>query len=382
MKTLSLFVFIDAFGWELARGRSFLEPEARVKKPLETVFGYSCTCDPTIITGVPPREHGHFSFFVYDREKSPFRALRALGVLPRSLVDRGRVRNKISQFVQKAYGYTGYFQLYAVPFKFMHLFDYTEKRDIYLEGGINGGQPSIFVLLDRAGVPYFRSDWRKGETEAVADLKAALADGAPRMAYLYLAKMDALLHALGTGAPEIDAKIEGYQATLRAVVEDARKSYDEVRLFVFSDHGMTNITRTSPLMAAIDASGLVFGEDYAAVYDSTMARFWFIKEGARERIMKVLEGHPDGRILDDATLRDWGVDFADRRYGELFFLLHPGVLLCPSFMGTKPLAGMHGYAPDSPGSRASFFSTADLDHPPEGLADLFALMRRESGLDD
>jgi predicted AlkP superfamily pyrophosphatase or phosphodiesterase len=380
MGTLSLFVFIDAFGWELVRNRSFLEPEARIKKPLETVFGYSCTCDPTIITGVPPREHGHFSFFAYDPVKSPFKPLQALRVLPRSLVDRGRVRNKISQFVQKAYGYTGYFQLYAVPFKYIHLFDYSEKRDIYLEGGINGGQPSVFVLLDKAGIPYFRSDWRKGEKEAVADLSAALAGGRPRLAYLYLAKMDALLHAKGTQAAEVGAMIDGYQDTLRAVLADARKSYDEVRLFVFSDHGMTDIVRSSPLMAEIEATGLVFGRDYAAVYDSTMARFWFLREGSRATIEAILGKSKDGRILDNATLHDWGIDFADRRYGELFFLLHPGVLLCPSFMGTKPLAGMHGYDPGSPGSRASFISTVELEKAPEKLADLFSLMKRESGL--
>ncbi len=380
MKTLSLFVFIDALGWELVRNRDFLEPEARIKKPLETVFGYSSTCDPTIITGAAPRDHGHFSFFVYDPAKSPFRPLRVLRFLPRSLADRGRVRNVVSRFVKKAYGYTGYFQLYAVPFDLIHLFDYTEKKDIYLEGGINGGQPSVFVLMDKAGIPYFRSDWHKGETEAVADAAAAIATGKPRMVYLYLAQMDALLHAVGTASEKVKAKIDGYESTLRDLIRGSREVYDEVRLFVFSDHGMTDIRKICPLMATLEGSGLEFGEDYAAVFDSTMARFWFLKPGAEAKVRKLLSGVPDGRILDETTLHDWGVDFPDRRYGDLFFLMNPGVLLCPSFMGVKPLAGMHGYEPAEPGSMASFISNVPLGTEPKGLADLFTLMKSEVGL--
>lgn len=378
--TLSLFVFIDALGWELIRTRGFLKKEAKTVAPLQTVFGYSSTCDPTIITGAEPRDHGHFSFFVYDPGHSPFRPLRPLSILPRSLADRGRVRNVVSRFVKKAYGYTGYFQLYSVPFKYIHLFDYTEKRDIYLKGGINGGQPSVFVLMDRAGIPYFRSDWHKGETDAVADAKAAIATAKPRMIYLYLAQMDALLHAVGTGSPKIEEKIASYERILESLLDESRKKYDKVRLFVFSDHGMTDIRSSCPLMQIIEATGLVFGEDYAAVYDSTMARFWFLKAGAEEKIRASLGGVSDGRILDDATLAAWGVDFPDKRYGELFFLMNPAVLLCPSFMGVKPLAGMHGFQPDEPGSVASFISTEKLKNQPKRLADLFDLMKSEAGL--
>jgi predicted AlkP superfamily pyrophosphatase or phosphodiesterase len=380
MKTLSLFVFIDALGWELVRNRAFLDPEARIKKRLETVFGYSSTCDPTIITGASPREHGHFSFFVYDPPKSPFKPLRILRFLPAGLASRGRVRNVVSRFVKKAYGYTGYFQLYAVPFDRIQLFDYTEKKDIYLEGGINGGQPSVFVLMDRAGIPYFRSDWHKKEAEAIVDAKAAIATGAPRMVYLYLAQMDALLHAVGTASEKVRAKIDGYEETLRDLIRSSREVYDEVRLFVFSDHGMTDIAKSCPLMETLESSGLKFGEDYAAVYDSTMARFWFLKPGVESKVAKLLAKVPDGRILDEASKRAWGVDFPDRRYGTLFFLMNPGVLLCPSFMGVKPLAGMHGYEPAEPGSVASFFSTVPLATEPAGLADLFSLMKSEVGL--
>ena len=378
--SVSIFVFIDALGWQIVRDLPFLEDEAKLKRPLETVFGYSSTCDPTIITGAKPRDHGHFSFFAYDPEKSPFRPLRALGILPRSVTDRGRVRHWISKLVGKAYGYTGYFQLYAVPFDKARYFDYTEKRDIYLEGGINGGQPSVFVLLDRAGIPFFRSNWRKGDAQALVDAEAALASGKPRLAYVYLAAMDAVLHADGSASARARDMIKAYDASIRRLLAVAREKYDDVRLFAFSDHGMTDIVGLCPLMERIEATGLEFGVDYAAVYDSTMARFWFLSSGSEAKIREALAGEKLGRILDEATLADWGIDFPGQKYGELFFLLDPGILLCPSFMGVKPMAGMHGFEPGDPGSVASFFSTIPLDEPPKGLADLFGLMCREAGL--
>ena len=71
-KRLTLCVFIDALGWEILQRHSFLDDIVVEKRPLNTVFGYSSTCDPTIITGKMPRDHGHFAFFTYDPENSPF----------------------------------------------------------------------------------------------------------------------------------------------------------------------------------------------------------------------------------------------------------------------------------------------------------------------
>ena len=117
-KKLSLFVFIDAVGWEILRRRRFLEDLLPERAPLQTIFGYSCTCDPTILTGKMPREHGHFSFFRYDPAASPFGAVRRLDLLPRWITGSARVRNRLSRLIAKSLGYTGYFQIYHMPFKF------------------------------------------------------------------------------------------------------------------------------------------------------------------------------------------------------------------------------------------------------------------------
>jgi hypothetical protein len=61
---LTLFLFVDAFGWEvLKKNPLFLKGRIKDKMPLKTIFGYSSACDPSIITGKTPQEHGHWNSF-------------------------------------------------------------------------------------------------------------------------------------------------------------------------------------------------------------------------------------------------------------------------------------------------------------------------------
>ena len=375
-RSLHLFTFIDALGWRIYQQHrdQFLAGELQTREPLGTVFGYSSTCDPTIITGRLPPEHGHFSFFVYDPPRSPFRWLRPLRWLPPGIASRGRVRHHLSKGVGRLLGYSGYFQLYAMPFDKLPYFDYTEKRDIYQPGGINGGVPTIFDVLRQRNIPFELSNWRRSEEENLASLHRAIAAGDIRFAYLYLAHLDGILHRDGTESSAVTQKIAWYDAALRDVLVRARRRYDRVALHVFSDHGMTDVHTLLPLMNQVDALGLRFGEDYAAVFDSTMARFWFLRPRARARLMRLLDNTPGGRLLTDDDLRELHVPTQGQRYGEVFFLLNPGVLLCPSHLGLTPLKGMHGYDPQDASSTAFLGSTETLHSPPRCLSELHGLM--------
>jgi predicted AlkP superfamily pyrophosphatase or phosphodiesterase len=376
---VSIVVFIDALGWEVLRNRRFLEEELPFRSKLRSVFGFSSACVPSILTGNQPRDHGHWSFFYHTRERSPFRPLRMLRWLPGSLADRGRVRNWISKLVKRAYGFKGYFQLYNMPFRLIDRFDYCEKRDLFRPGGMNKGE-SIFDRLERSGTKYHCSDWRQGEDANLESLKASLAEGEIPFAFLYMASMDALLHQVGKSSDQVDAKLEWYEQRLRELMALAREHYDEVRLFVCSDHGMATVEHTVDIGSQVDALGLNEGRDFIATYDSTMARFWFNSDEARRRITALLNTIPEGRILPDKELAALGCDFDGQQYGELIFLLDAGVLIVPSHMGTKPITGMHGYHPDHPDSDASLLSNVPPPVRSDCITDVFHIMRAEAGV--
>lgn len=378
---LSIVCFIDALGWEVLRGRRFMEERLPIRRKLRSTFGFSSACVPSILSGLTPRQHKHWSFFYYSPQTSPFRPLKPLGWLPGSLVDRGRVRNQISKLVKRAYGYTGYFQLYNIPFRQIDKFDYCEKRDLFRPGGLNRGE-SIFDLLERNAVAYHVSDWRQSETANLEALGRDIEQGKIRFAFLYMAAMDALLHRVGKESSRVDEKLAWYETRLEEVLRLAEQHYDTVRLFVCSDHGMATVHTHLDLMGRIDAlekaQGLAFERDYVATYDSTMARFWFKNPRAREAISAFLAQEPDGRILAPGELAELGCDFEGDQFGELIYLTNPGVIIVPSHMGLKPITGMHGYHPDDADSDASLLSNVEPPTDPKAITDIFHLMRAEA----
>ena len=364
-RKLTFAMFIDAFGWEVLKMNRFMEGVLPHRKKLNTIFGYSCTAIPTILTGLNPDVHKHFSFFFHSKN-SPFKPLKPLSLIPECIAGRGRVRSKMSNIIRRLYGYTGYFQLYNVPFQYLDQFDYCEKVDMYKEGAM-APHTTIFDSMKANGIPYYVSDWRKSEKYNIGEMEQVLEKGEVSLAYLYTAAMDSLLHCKGKEHPLIAKKVAFYEERLKRLIDIAHGSYDEVDILVFSDHGMNTIHTTVDLMSEIEKTGARFGKDFVSVYDSTMARFWFKKDHCASRISSVLKSLDYGRILTQEELKRWGCWFDDSQYGELFFLLNPGVLMVPSHMGKTPLKGMHGYAPDSPDAFAMIMSNKEI---PQGLSGL------------
>jgi hypothetical protein len=349
---LPLFVFIDACGWEIVRDRPFLDALAPNRRPLRSVFGYSSACIPSILSGRWPSETRNWCYFVHDPARSPFRRLSPLRWLPSALTSRRIFRRWLSKLVRGPLGFQGYFDLYNLPFRHLARFDFTEKKNPLQPGGMNAG-PNIFDVLSEAGIPYHVSEPARGEAGNLAALEADLAAERVDFAFLYWPELDGLMHRVGNDSPEVPAKLARYAADLDRLMSVAQQHYDEVRLYVFSDHGMANCVETVDLRRRLSALPVRMPDDYAVVYDSTMARFWFFNERARQEVTACLNRVHQGRVLSDAELRELGTFFPDRYFGELFFLVEEGVLIVPSDMGEKPLAAMHGYHPDAPPSRIS-----------------------------
>jgi predicted AlkP superfamily pyrophosphatase or phosphodiesterase len=179
-------------------------------------------------------------------------------------------------------------------------------------------------------------------------------------AYCSLGRLDALMHANGNDDPGIGKLMHWYDDKIRAILDAAAENYQEVSWYVFTDHGMHNVTEGYDLIADIQNLGLEWNKDYVAFYDSTQARIWFLDEKARGPIIEALINHPKGRILPEAELKELGIWFEDGMYGDLVFLMNSNIQMVPSFMGVKQLKGMHGYHPSDADSFASISSNRAL----------------------
>lgn len=371
---IDIFIFADALGWAIASRRSFAENLLPVRNRCETLLGYSSTCDPTILTGAIPSEHEHFSFFVKAPGESPFANLRPLGILPELVAGHHRIRNKVSKFIARRQGYTGYFQLYSVPFSKLPYLDYSEKKDIYEPGGITGGQRTIFQNWQDSGKPWVRSDWRRSDPDNIAHARSEIEKGNVELLYLFTARLDAVMHKYGVDHPEVDAAFDQFATNLQSLADLASRHYRDVRIHLFSDHGMADVNICSDLLPRWNKLGLKYGRDYIAVWDSTMARFWFHSEDARRTATAWLAAQKDGEILTDERLAGYGCLFPDRKYGELFYLLPSGSLFVPSFLNQRKVTAMHGYAPEHPDSAAAWLSNSET-LPVSALMDIFPVMK-------
>ena len=373
---VKVFVFVDALGWEQTERYGFLRDLLPNRRKIEMQFGYSCTAIPTILTGERPSSHGHLAFYDYAPEKSPFKAMRWLApfLRPRSFWNRGRVRHQLSKLIKKFYGFTGYFQLYGVPVDRLPKLDYCEKKDLFVPNGLAPVR-NLADVWGSHGLKYHISNWRLPESENFRIARELFAKGEVDRAFVYSAAFDALQHDNVGRDDVLRPKVEKYAETIRslhaALVEGGRP----FELTVFSDHGMTPLRGTVDAPAALAKTGLAWGEDYMSAIDSTMARFWWLKPGAKEKVREAFAKFP-GHWLDENEMRYHGIWREDRKFGDDIFLADAGVQFCPSDMGVKPLNGMHGFDPADKDSAAAWLSTAPVPDSVSRVCDYFSEMTR------
>jgi hypothetical protein len=372
--SVRIFVLIDALGWALIEKKDFLRDVLPHQQPLRTVLGYSSGAIPSILTGRVPADHGHWNLMYRDRVGSPFGWLRFLRFLPERVLDNRFGRKALKELGRRVLGLGPLFEVCVSP-RLLPWFNWIEKRNIYAPKGI--AVDSIFDRLVQRGVPHRVYSYHSLRDEEILEqARRDLERGAAGFYFLYLSEMDGFLHHhCETDAP-FDERLDWYARGLRSVFEAARAADPVAEFTVISDHGMTPVRHVGDLVGEVERLGLTMPGEYLAVYDSTMARFWFSTNDARRRVEDRLRAIPYGRILADDELERLGILFPDRRYGELVFLLEPGWLIGGSDFngrGWAP-AGMHGYHPDDPYSDGIFLSSRPPARQVKSLLDIHPLM--------
>ncbi len=369
---VSLYVLIDALGWEILRDQPFLDDIVQTRSRVETILGYSSGAIPTVLTGQYPRDHGRWNLFYRSPATSPFWWTRPLQWLPYRLREWRGTRRGIKEIAKRLAGYTGYFAVYNVPVDRLPHYDICETTNIYEPGGI-APTPSIFDVFTDRQIQYECYNYHTHtDAEILALVPERLHTSACQVYFLYLAQLDSYLHFHIDDPAGVRAQLRFYEDGLRHIFETAHKQWGQVRLRIFSDHGMTPIQRTVDLIPEIERLGLRVPHDYLPAYDSTMARFWVEHERAETQLRRCLEPLPYGRLLSTAELEELGLGFDDDRYGHLVFVLHPGTLMCPSDMGRLRFAGMHGFHPQTDPNAYAVFLSSDVHTPPvQHITDVF-----------
>jgi len=374
-REITLFILIDAMGWEWIKDRSFIEDCIVHKQPVKTILGFSSAAIPSILTGRQPDEHGRWNLLYYSPETSPFRWTRYLHFLPKPLLENRYTRKLITLITKKLVKADGYFSGYVATDK-LCLFDICEKYNIYRPGGISGSSTIIDYLAETGITHKVYSYHDYSDLQAFTTLRQDLHDARCRVYFAYLPELDAFLHINADKPEAVSKKLDWYEKNIKRVRDEAAATGAEVRLFVFSDHGMAPITGHYDLINELRRHQIDLDKDCTAVFDSTMARFWSNDPHVLNRIRTILAACPAGELLTDDMLRDMKVFFPDGRYGQVIFLMKSGTLIYPNLFGSHKPSGMHGFHPEDAHSYGSYLASVS-DYKPESILDLYQVMRSE-----
>ncbi len=368
----NLVLLVDALGWLTVERTGFMAGRLPFRRRLTTVFGYSSTAVPSLLTGAMPVDHGHWFLYRRTSGASPFREAALVARLPGRVRDSWRVRVRLQEYWRKKANINGYFSLYNVPMRVLSGLEPVEVRDTWAPGAFPR-TPSLVDELERRGEPYHISDWRVPDSVKLARAAEALEAGDPRTVLLYLTEIDAVQHRAGPESPELDRALDSLARGLEELIA-RMETRGPVRISLFSDHGMTRVTDHRDILGDLAGAGLRRGRDFEGFFDSTVARFWDV--GDPRALHAALDRLEWGSVLDQETLDRWGVGFPDRAYGDLIFLADPGVLILPSDMGSEPITAMHGYTPEHPTSDACFLSDREVSLDRDHITAVLPALRR------
>jgi len=371
-----LVVMVDALGQReverFAEHLAFLPH----RRSLEGVLGYTSGAMPTILTGAQPARHGRMCLFsrLPEGGESILRPLGWLGLLPRVLHERSRLRHLVGKLLARSAGLTGYVALHRVPPEAFEWLDLPERDDMFTAPDV-GGAPTFLADARAAGLAVHACRWQAPEPQRWEDSLAILRATPPDLAFLYAGELDGVLHAEGSASQRAHDTLRRIASGIERARDAMSQGGATLTTLVVGDHGMADVHRfvdPRPALAGLPGGVRVF-------VDATMLRAWGTQaELELVRRACATAGFP-GAWLTRAELVARSVPVEGSPYGDAMLLLPEGAIFAPSFVGGR-LAGMHGYDLSSSSASAALASDREVPAACRSLADVAAIVRERLAL--
>lgn len=358
--TLLIFL-IDAVGFNHLKQSlnqmphfSKLSKEGKFAK-METLLGYSSCILPSIWSGLSPQRTGVWcEYFLQPRK--PHSLSSFLRKIPGNCLRRWTAGASF-KVLQKLHIELGYH--FNIPPHVEHMFSKWHIKSNEFPSIQIRGIPMLTDYLRQNKVRYFywfteRSFREDQAMKFFSSLPRKV--GPSDVIVFYIANIDLQAHVSGVYSEAVGKELKALDKFVENSMKDINQRADNLEVLLFSDHGMADIYHRFDIIRMLNRQNIKQPRDYIAFYDSTLARFWFPNKNIKKKVEEVLEECEAGRILSGADLQYYHIDFEDKKYGELIFLINEGVEIFPSYMHfIRPgyVKAMHGYDPDL-SSSASF----------------------------
>lgn len=304
-----------------------------------------------IFSGLDGYDTGNFTAIGYLPENSPYKndewALKWFELIKKGsnrvycrLFNSWRARNNKKMAV------------YRIPVKSLSKFALTEDGDKKLVP-----HRDIFQVLDEVGMTYtmegFTSlaDLKHRSRLTVVELANREIKKRTDFIPLYIGETDSMGHIYGGDMVGMNFILQSVDSQLEEIYRKASSA--GYSFCVMGDHGMVPVTKRLDIISTIHDLDCKLHKDYEAFYDSTMARFWFYNNGAKELITNKLKAlYSDyGFIVDKTNYQNFRIPLdiycEDGKpiYGEMVWCANPGIIISPDYFHSAKESenGMHGY---------------------------------------
>lgn len=306
------------------------------KKPLISMLGYSSSIHPALWNGCLQTDIYKLTTFYWSPATSPFKKLNWISWIPTDFLRKyvvallktpyfwfPKTRPYLPKFIEKNVVPLPP----SIPIRFAKYFSNIQTQEKEL----------LFKELEERGISYSRQtdcegygDW---EYHKLEDLKLSGKD----VDFFYIYESDNISHLNGAYSKQQEV----FLTKLDTKLKEMCSGHD---VFIFSEHGMCEIKRYVNVQSELKKRGLVAGRDFIPFYDSTMVRFYKIKD--KEKLISALKGIEGITHLNDSLLDDYGINFPDKtKFGEVIALADPEVKIHPDFFSPvkSTCKAWHGY---------------------------------------
>ncbi|MCF7853738.1 MAG: alkaline phosphatase family protein [Candidatus Pacebacteria bacterium] len=234
-------------------------------------------------------------------------------------------------------------------FRYWPEFDMVEKK-LWSEPGFSDKYPTVFDILRSRGIPFKVSGFRRfGGGSSLAQLQADSFRPTQPWTFVFVGDVDGMMHKHGPESQETRTLLRRVDQRLETIYQELSRDGEDPIFMLFSDHGMTRVEKSIDIRKRFREHGLRL-PSFVHMIDNNFARFWFDKDGDREKVQKVLASLEGGFVITDEVARQYHVDMPDNRFGDLIFYLDLpyafGRTWYPLGLSAKTKPYHHGYSPD------------------------------------
>ncbi len=353
MTRLAIF-FLDAIRFQdlNVRNTPFLHKLASegISGPLSTLLAYEGLA-ATLFTGTFPSEHGVWTRYYRDPERSPFKWIGPLSpVLDRFDASSSRaakpLRYGLMRLSNVLAGISYFPGTDEVPLRELARMNPSLKRNLF-ESYCFGRIPSLFDILRQNGLSFHYFDHGLFDSDADVE-RRAFSNPKGEVAVVRFVDLDTASHEYGLGTPSMLESLRETDSLVEHLVEKWREESPDLSILCFADHGMIPVKSTIDIEGTLREAGFHPPRNFGMFLDSTMARFWSDSQTLQE-LRGILGKLESGTILSNGDLERYHLPVS-QYWGDLVFLANPGFVISPNFFDRfGKVKAMHGYNPETPG---------------------------------